>query len=200
MKTPEQFLFLIAALAVLTPPGRASAESIYKWTDAQGQVHYSQQHPGDATPAQTIDIPPSSASSDSTDSTAEVARINALSEQMARERQATEQVRQEETIRNLEQANQQLQNDLLKQQQQQQSQNDTNGGVIIGQSPYSYPSYRPHPNDFSDRPPCQPWPDCHHHRPTPPPEPSKPLAKPNPPFHPAPAGVSKETPGGFRGR
>ena len=120
MKTNLLTLFIITA-ALLIPAGIAQAEAVYKWTDAAGQVHYGQQKPEDATPAETVNIappPPASPSSDA-DSAAEIARINALSEQMARDRQATEQARQQQAIRNLEQENQQLQNELLKKQQQQ---------------------------------------------------------------------------------
>ncbi len=201
MKTNLLTLFIITA-ALLIPAGIAQAEAVYKWTDAAGQVHYGQQKPEDATPAETVNIaapPPASPSSDA-DSAAEIARINALSEQMARDRQAAEQARQQQAIRNLEQENQQLQNELLKkQQQQQQQQDDNNDTITVGPSPYypyPYPPERPYPPG----PPCQPWPDCHQHRPAPPPEPSRPLAKPNPVFRPAPVGVSRDAPGGFTGR
>ena len=106
-------LFLASASPVVA--------QVYKWTDASGQVHYGQKKPDDATPVQTLDLaPPPPAAPAATDSAAEIARLNALSERMARERQAAEQARQEQAIRNLELANQQLQNDLLNQQLQQQ--------------------------------------------------------------------------------
>ncbi len=203
-------LTAIIFIAVLSQilPSVALSQQVYKWTDAAGQVHYSQQKPEDATQAATVDIVPPATVSSSADSAAEIARINALSDQMARERQATEQARQEEAIRNLEQENQQLQNDLLKKQQQQQQQNGNSDNLIVGPSPYPYPypypyrpdAYRPGP---PNPPPCQPWPDCNrHHRPMPPPlpEPSRPLAKPNPPFHPAPVGVTRDSSGSFRGQ
>lgn len=210
---PLTAVILIAVLSQILP-GVALSQQVYKWTDAAGQVHYSQQKPEDATQAATVDIVPPATASSNADSAAEIARINALSDQMARERQATEQARQEEAIRNLEQENQQLQNDLLKkqqqQQQQQQQQNGNSDSLIVGPSPYPYPysypypyrpdAYRPGP---PNPPPCQPWPDCNrHHRPVPPPppEPSRPLAKPNPPFHPAPVGVTRDSSGGFRGQ
>ena len=211
---PLTAVILIAVLSQILP-GVALSQQVYKWTDAAGQVHYSQQKPGDATQAATVDIVPPATASSNADSAAEIARINALSDQMARERQAAEQARQEEAIRNLEQENQQLQNDLLKKQQQQQQQQQQNGNsnnLIIGPSPYPYPysypysypypyrpdGYRPGP---PNPPPCQPWPDCnHHHRPMPPPQSSRPLAKPNPPFHPAPVGVTRGSSGGFRGQ
>lgn len=199
---------IIAAVLIQSFPSVALPQPVYKWTDAAGQVHYGQQKPEGAaqTRTQTIDIalPPPAAPPDNSDSTAEIARINALSEQMARERQATEQARQEQAIRDLEQQNQELQNDLLKQQQQQQPQNDSNDGIFVGSSPYYPPPYsNPYPPRPPDHgPPCQPWPDCRRHRPMPPPEPIRPQpqAKPNPPFRPAPSEAPETVPGRFRGR
>lgn len=201
---------IIAAVLLQTFSSIALSQQVYKWTDAAGQVHYGQQKPEGAaqTQTQTIDIapPPPSTAPGNTDSTAEIARINALSEQMARERETAEQARQEQAIRDLEQQNQQLQNDLLKQQQQQQqqSQSDNNNDIFVGSSPY-YPS--PYSNPYPPRPPhhgppCQPWPDCHQHRPMPPPEPIRPQPrpKPNPPFRPSPSEAPETVPGGFRGR
>ncbi len=201
----KRLTILLLVVSVLSPilPGNAAAQQIYKWTDASGQVHYGQTKPDDAAQAQTLDIAPPPAPSDA-NSTAETERINALSEQMARERQATEQARQEQAIRNLEQENQRLQKELLNQQLQQQQQEDDSDSVIIGYPPpysYPYPPYPPKP--YPPHPwPCQPWPDCH--KPLPPsqpPEPFKPpLAKPNPPFKPAPVGINPAPQSVFRGR
>jgi hypothetical protein len=198
---------IIATVLLQTFPSGALPQQVYKWTDAAGQVHYSQQKPEGAAQTQTIDIaPPPSTPPGNTDATAEIARINALSEQMAREREAVEQARQEQAIRDLEQQNQQLQNDLLKQQQQQQQQQQqSDNNTIIGSSPYyPYPYSNPNP-PYPSRPPnhgppCQPWPDCHQHRPMPPPEPIRPPPKPNPPFRPSPSEAPETVPGGFRGR
>jgi hypothetical protein len=210
---------LIPLLAIsVALGGIAQAQQVYKWTDASGRVHYSQQKPEDAVGAQALDIaptPPADPSNAAAD--AEIARINALSEQMARERQAAEQARQEQAIRDLEQQNKALENTLLNQQvqQQQQQQSDDGDRVIIGYPPiYPYPPYPPYPPGPPPypphRPPCQPWPDCRKPiplpapmplpAPTPAPRPPAPLAKPNPPFKPAPAGVAPETQGVFRGR
>lgn len=202
---------LLAALVTAMLPGIAGAQQIYKWTDASGQVHYSEQKPDDAAQTQTLTITPRPPLSPSdTDSAAEIARINALSEQMARERQAAEQARQEQAIRSLEQENKALENALLNQQLQEQQRKDDSDSdsIIIGPSYpyYPYPPYPPYPPKPPHPPwPCQPWPACH--KPVPPtptpaptPQPSKPLAKPNPPFKPAPAGIAPEIQGGFRGR
>ena len=201
-------LFPLLAVSVALS-GIAQAQQVYKWTDASGQVHYSQNKPEDAAGVQALDIAPpplASPSNAATDADAEIARINALSEQMARERQGAEQARQEQAIRDLEQQNKALENTLLNQQvQQQQQQNDDSDRIITGYPPiYPYPLYPPYP---SYPPPCQPWPDCR--KPMPPaplpaplpaPRPPAPLAKPNPPFRPAPAGIAPETQGVFRGR
>jgi hypothetical protein len=202
---------LLAASVTAMLPGIAGAQQIYKWTDASGQVHYSEKKPDDAAQTQTLTIAPRSPASPSdTDSAAEVARINALSEQMARERQAAEQARQEQAIRSLEQENKALENALLNQQLQEQQRKDDSDSdsIIIGPSYpyYPYPPYPPYPPKPPRPPwPCQPWPACHKPvpptpMPTPTPQPSKPLAKPNPPFKPAPAGIAPEIQGGFRGR
>jgi hypothetical protein len=200
---------LLAASVTAMLPGIAGAQQIYKWTDASGQVHYSEKKPDDAAQTQTMTIAPRPPASPSdTDSAAEVARINALSEQMARERQAAEQARQEQAIRSLEQENKALENALLNQQLQEQQRKDDSDSIIIGPSYpyYPYPPYPPYPPKPPRPPwPCQPWPACH--KPVPPtptpmpmPQPSKPQAKPNPPFKPAPAGIAPEIQGGFRGR
>jgi hypothetical protein len=202
---------LLAASVTAMLPGIAGAQQIYKWTDASGQVHYSEKKPDDAAQTQTMTIAPRPPASPSdTDSAAEIARINALSEQMARERQAAEQARQEQAIRSLEQENKALENALLNQQLQEQQRKDDSDSdsIIIGPSYpyYPYPPYPPYPPKPPRPPwPCQPWPACHKPvpptpMPTPTPQPSKPLAKPNPPFKPAPAGIAPEIQGGFRGR
>ncbi len=205
----KQRLIWLAVAATLG--GGAHAQQVYKWTDASGQVHYSQKKPEDAPGVQALDIapapPPGPANAAAED---EIARINALSEQMARERRAAEQARQEQAIRDLEQQNKALENALLNQQiQQQQQQSDNQERIIIGYPPYPYPPYPPYP------PPCQPWPHCHKPKPPlptplptplplpaplPAPRPPEPLIKPNPPFNPAPAGLAPATPGAFRGR
>ncbi|HAS85456.1 MAG TPA: hypothetical protein DCS31_01460, partial [Candidatus Competibacteraceae bacterium] len=127
----------------------AGAQQVYKWTDASGRVHYGAKKPENATEALTLDIAPTSATpATPTDSAAEVARIKALSEQMASERQAAEQARQDQTLRALEQEKQQLEKELLKQQlQQEQQRKDAQDSIIIGYPPpYSYPpSYPPYP-------------------------------------------------------
>lgn len=190
------WLFPLVVMSIL--PGLAAAQQVYKWIDANGQVHYGGKKPDSATPVQTLDIsPPASTVSTANDSAAEIARINALSEQMARERQAAEQARQEQSIRDLEQQNQQLQNELLSQQlEQQQQANDGGDGVIVGSyypypyPPYSYPgypSYPPYPN-YPPRPwpPCQAGPGCI--RPTPLP------SRPNRSFNPQSVGVPTPSP------
>lgn len=201
MKPNLLTVLIITTVLLQVFPNAALSQQVYKWTDAAGQVHYGQQKPGDAaTPAETVDIAPSpTTTSSDADSAAEIARINTLANQMARDRQATEQSRQEQAIRRLEQENQQLQNDLLKKQQQEQ--ND-NSNVIVGPSPYPYYPYPypPGPPLRPPGPPCQPWPDCHSYRPMPLPDPPKPTAKQNPIFRPAPSGVSREQPGSFSGR
>ena len=200
-----KWLFPWVVMSML--PGLAAAQQVYKWIDANGQVHYGGRKPDDATPVQTLDIAPSPAPNASGhDSAAEIARINALSEQMARERQATEQARQEQAMRDLEQQNQQLQNELLSQQlAQQQQANDGGDGVIVGSYypyPYPYPSYSypgypsyppPYPN-YPSRPwpPCQAGPGCI--RPTPLPAPSRPLVRPNSSFNPQSVGVTPPSP------
>lgn len=196
----KQLFFLLAIFVALS--GVVQAQQVYKWTDASGQVHYSQKMPEDVAGVQALDIaPPPPADPSHAEADAEVARINALSEQMARERRAAEQAHQEQAIRDLEQQNKVLENALLNQQvQQQQQQNDDDDRVIIGYPPaYPYPPYPPHPPG-PPRQPCQPWPDCRKPMPLAAPQPPQPLAKPNPPFRPAPAGVAPEIQGVFRGR
>jgi len=209
MNRPRLPVAIIAMLFFISA-GMARAQ-VYKWTDASGQVHYGQKKPDDATQVQTLDIAPSppAASATNADSAAEVARLNALSEKMARERQAAEQARQEQAIRDLEQQNKALENTLLNQQVQQQ-QSDDSDRMIIGYPPiYPYPPYYPpYPPGPPHPPPCQPWPDCRRPmpgpmpmpKPMPMPRPPEPLAKPNPPFKPDPAGIAPETQGVFRGR
>ncbi len=211
--------FATLALLCLTSAGISQAQ-VYKWTDASGQIHYGQKKPDDATSVQTLDIaPPSSVAPPATDSATEVARINALSEQMAREREAAEKARQEQAIRNLEEANQQLKNDLLNQQLQQQQNKDESDRVILGYPlpypyPYPYPDpyprprppyppnnpHPPHPYPPSHRP-CEPWPACHQ---SPSPSPSRPgpLTKSNPTFQPAPVRIDPvpKDKGAFTGR
>lgn len=207
MNLKRLFPFLTVAMAL---GGMAQAQQVYKWTDASGQVHYSQKKPEDAAGVQALDIaPPPSVGPSNEDAEAELARIKALSEQMARERQAAEQARQEQAIRDLELQNKTLENALLNQQiEQQQQQEDDTDRIIIGYPPiypYPYPPYPPHPPGPPHPPPCQPWPACRNPTPTPPPSPTplprpEPLTKPNPPFRPAPAGIAPETQGVFRGR
>jgi len=200
--------FAIIALLFFTSAGIGQAQ-VYKWTDASGQVHYGQKKPEDAAQVQTLDIAPSppAAPAPNTDSTAEIARLNALSEKMARERQAAEQARQDQTIRELELANQQLKNDLLNQQLQQQKEKekDDNDSIILGYPPlYPYPYPRPYPpyppKPYPPRPwPCEPWPACRQPTPPSPPRPG-PLAKPNPTFQPAPVGITPTPKAFFRGQ
>lgn len=208
MKSSRLTSLILAFTLLPILHGNAEAQQVYKWTDPSGQVHYGQKKPDDAARVQTLDIaPPPPSAPSSADPSAEIARINALSDQMARERQAAEKARQEQATRDLEQENQRLQNDLLNQQLQQQKQNQEDDGdnVIIGYPPpypyppYPYPPYPlPPPYPPHPGPPCQPWPTCH--KPAPPLRPPEPLAKPNPPFRPAPAGIAPESQGVFRGR
>ncbi|NJM11054.1 MAG: DUF4124 domain-containing protein [Synechococcaceae cyanobacterium SM1_2_3] len=160
------------AAALLLPYGAAQTQQIYKWTDANGQVHYSQREPDSSAQAQKLDIappPPADSSSSSADATAEVARINALADQMARDREAVEKARQEQAARNLQLENEQLQNELLKQQaeQQKQKQEEESNRTIIGYPlPYAYPypayplPHRPKPYPPDPGPPCQPCQDA----------------------------------------
>jgi len=199
---------LASSLLLALWVGGAIAQQVYKWTDSSGQVHYGEKKPDNAAGAIPLDIaptPPVPASK--TDPAAEVARINALSQQMARERQAAEQARQEQAIRDLEQENERLKNDLLNQQLQneQQQQNDTDNSIIIGYPPaYSYPPYPPYPPVYPPKPypppPCRPWPNCHKPLPPSPEPPKSPAARPRPPFNPKPVGVDTGSPGAFRGR
>ena len=209
-------LSLSTAILLALPTTVPAQQQVYKWTDASGRVHYGERKPENAERVQTLDIPPLSpvdpAIAD--DSAAEIARINALSEQMASEREAAEKARQEQALRNLELKNQQLKNSLLNQQLEQQQQSDDDNTVISYPPPYypsyPYPSY-PYPSPYPPYPPsppklprpwpCQSGPDC---RQPPPPEPAprphRPLAKPNPPFNPAPVGISPSSKGVFKGR
>lgn len=194
------WLFPLVVMSML--PGLAAAQQVYKWIDANGQVHYGGKKPDSATQVQTLEItPPASTVSSANDSAAEIARINALSEQMARERQATEQARQEQAMRDLEQQNQQLQNELLSQQLEQQQQNN-DAGVIVGTYyPYPYPTYPTYPTypayptypgypAYPSYPP-RPWPPCQAGsgciRPTPP-------SRPNRSFNPQSVGVPTPSP------
>ncbi|MDG4552747.1 MAG: DUF4124 domain-containing protein [Candidatus Competibacter sp.] len=209
--------FLLNTIVLLASPAIAPAQQqVYKWTDASGRVHYGQRKPESTEQVQTLDIAPSPpAGPASTDSAAEIARINALSEQMASEREAAEKARQEQALRNLELKNQELQNSLLKQQleqqqQQQQQQQSDDNSTIIGYPPLynpaypypppNYPPYPPYPPGPPPHRPCAPWPDCRQPPPEPPPRPRPPLAKPNPPFNPAPAGLAPQSQGVFKGR
>ncbi len=200
----------VAALLLATPVATI-AQQIYKWTDASGQVHYSAKKPESVGPVQALDIAPAPPASATSDPDAEIARLNAMAEQMASERQAADQARREQAARDLERRNQELQNELLRRQLEQQRE-ETRERIIIGYPPPylplyppypPHPPYRPHPPypHPSVGPPCQPWPACRHPGPPPPP-PSRPgpLAKPNPPFQPAPAGVAPSPRGVFRGR
>ncbi|MFO1372042.1 MAG: DUF4124 domain-containing protein [Candidatus Competibacteraceae bacterium] len=192
----------IASIFLLLLSGITEGQQVYKWTDASGQVHYSQKKPEDTNQVQALDIAPTSppAAQSGADSAAEIARINTLSDQLARERQATEQARQEQAIRDLEMEKQQLQNALLTQKLEQQQQQNNNN-VITGYPPYPYPPYPPRPpypphpcepwpTCYQPPHPCEPWPVCHQPPPPQPPAPP-PLVKPNPPpFKPSPAGIS----------
>lgn len=202
--------FATLALLFLTSAGISQAQ-VYKWTDASGQIHYGQKKPDDATSVQTLDIaPPSSVAPPATDSATEVARINALSEQMAREREAAEKARQEQAIRDLEEANRQLQNDLLnrqlEQQQQQQQQQQSSDYSYPYPLPYPYPYPSPYPDPYPrPRPPypptpyppnghpphhrpCEPWPACRQSQ-SPAPSRPEPPPKPKPTFQPAPVRI-----------
>lgn len=203
---------LVCVATLLLAPAPMTAQQIYKWTDASGQVHYSTIKPENVGPVQTLNVAPSPpAAATSPDAAAEIARLNALAEQMASERQAAEQARREQAARDLERRNQELQNELLRRQLEQQRE-ETRERIITGYPPYlplyppypPYPPYRPYPpypHPPKAGPPCQPWPACRHPGPPPPP-PSRPgpLAKPNPPFQPAPAGIAPQPQAVFRGR
>lgn len=201
---------LLVSLSLLLSgvAGIAEAQQIYKWTDANGQVHYGQQKPEDGGQIQALDIAPPPSGPSSADSAAEIARINALSEQLARERQATEQARQEQTLRNLELEKQQLQKELLEQQLEQQQQQSNSGNVITGYPPpypYPYPPYPPKPPYPPPFHPCEPWPACY--KPLPPPQPPTPPPPPQvkpkrelPPFNPKAVGASPTSQSLFRTR
>ncbi|HRE54209.1 MAG TPA: DUF4124 domain-containing protein [Candidatus Competibacter sp.] len=194
---------LACAIVPLLPwlSGPLSAQ-VYKWTDESGRVHYGAKKPENAPQAYELDIGGSPAPPASNDSAAEIARIKALSEQMASERQALEQARQQQAIRDLERQNQQLQKDLLTEQlQQEQEAKQPKDEIILGYPPpYVYPPlYPPSPYPPSPYPPpCEPWPDCRRPHPPPPVQPPRPpVSKPHPPFNPKPAGVDLRTRGAF---
>lgn len=204
-RKPLALLFNTIVLLALPAVAPAQQQQVYKWTDASGRVHYGGKKPENAAQVQTVDIaPPPPASPAGEDSAAEIARINALSQQMASDREAVEKARQEQALRNLELKNQQLKNNLLNQQlEQQQQQSDDSSSTVIGYPPPYYPAYPsyPYPPPYPPGPPpCEPWPTCHKPLPEPPPRPNRPLAKPNPPFTPAPAGIAPHSQGVFRGR
>lgn len=184
---------LFFALLLLTT-GAVEGQQIYKWTDAEGRVHYGTKKPENANQSQMLDIAPTAtAPTNAADSAAEVARINALAERMASERRSVEDARQEQALRELEQENEQLKNDLLKQQKQQEEDNARK--VIVYPLPGFYPPYGPYPPK-PQRPapyPCYPWPECQ--QPAPPtalPEPTRPPNKPDRAvFNPKPVGMSQ---------
>ncbi len=204
-----QRLFPLLAVAVALG-GIAQAQQVYKWTDASGRVHYSQKKPEDAAGVSAIELAPAPpADPPRADADAEIARLNALSDQMARERQAAEQARQEQAIRDLEHQNKLLENNLLNQKIQQQQRDESDKErIIIGYPPVYPDPYFPYPPGLPPPPrrPCQPWPECRHPSPLPPPAPPpalappEPLARPTPPSRPAPAGLAPESQGVFRGR
>ena len=165
-------LFLVVAA------GGASAQSVYKWTDAQGQVHYGTKKPPDAANAQALDIstPPASSAASATD---EAARLNALSDQMASERQALEKARQEQALRDLEQRNLTLQNKLLQQQVDEQQRQENSAPPPSMGLPFYPEPYLPPPAPSG--PPCQPWPACRGGIFPPPSPPPMPPPKPQPP-------------------
>ncbi|MCB1777254.1 MAG: DUF4124 domain-containing protein [Candidatus Competibacteraceae bacterium] len=196
-----RILFFMMTMESLMLDGIVHAQEVYKWTDASGRVHYSQKKPEGADRVQTLDIPLSPpADSSSADVDAEVARLNALSEQMTREREEAERIRQEQAIRDLEEKNKALENVLLKQQLDQQQPNDDRDRPVTAYPPV-YPDSLPYPSSYPLGPPhhrpCQ-APGCQ--QPRPPSKPAPPLAKPNPPFKPRPAGLAPTTQGVFRGR
>lgn len=190
---------VVAALPWLSGP--STAQQVYKWTDESGRVHYGSKKPENASQAHEIDIGGPPAPSTSNDSAAEIARIKALSDRMASERQALEQSRQERALRELERQNQQLQKELLtKQLEQERAPKEPKDEIILGYPPsYVYPPlYPPSPYPPSYPPPCEPWPECRRPPPPPPVQPPKPpIVKPNPPFNPKPVGVDTKTRGAF---
>lgn len=190
LMVPQLFFVLI-----LFATGTVEAQQIYKWTDAEGRVHYGAKKPESANQSQMIDIAPTpTAPASTTDSAAEIARINALADRMASERRATEQARQEQALRELEQENERLKNDLLKQQKQKEEDNTKN--VILYPPPGFYPPYGPYPPkpQLPRLYPCQPWPECQRPLPQPSalPEPIQPPSRPDRAvFNPKPVGISQ---------
>jgi hypothetical protein len=160
MKFKPLMTAMIAA-ALLMPYGAAQAQQIYKWTDANGQVHYSQHEPDSSAQAQKLDIAPPPPADSSSSADAEVARINAVADQMARDREAVEKARQEQAARTLQLENEQLQNDLLKQQAEQQKQSrrrKATGPSSDYPLPYAYP-YPTYPLPHSAQAvPTRSWP------------------------------------------
>lgn len=209
MNCKPLILVLDTLLLLAIPTMSLAQQQVYKWTDPSGRVHYGQKKPESAEQIQTLDIAPAPPTS-ATNSDTETERLNALSEQMAKDREAEEQARQERALRSLQLENERLQNDLLSQQleqQQQSAQQSDDTSTVIGYPSYSddpsypyYPSY-PYPA-VSPRPwPCQPWPGCRQvQSPEPPSRPQRPYqpyrpyqqpsARPNLPSNPAPAGFS----------
>lgn len=195
MRLIQHLSWLLVALAI---SHSTAAQQVYKWIDNSGQVHYGQQKPTNHTEVQALKIvvpPPSAVSNTAVGD--EVARLNALSEQMASERRAAEQARQEQAMRNLERENKALENALLNQQMQQPPPNNARETIIIGDQPPYSPNLPP---------PCQPWPYCRQRPPPPPLSPLLPLPPPMPmPPHPRPVTQSHPAPhpnmpSPFRGR
>ena len=83
----------IGAAILLVQQGAFSAE-VYRWVDAQGRTHYSQSWPGGGQRVRTIELedyysPPSPVYLQDMD------RIQRLTQQLASERQALEEMREE---------------------------------------------------------------------------------------------------------
>ncbi|MCB1824197.1 MAG: DUF4124 domain-containing protein [Candidatus Competibacteraceae bacterium] len=204
----QPLVLSLSTVILLALPTTVSAQQqVYKWTDASGRVHYGERKPENTEQVRTLDITPSATPTSTTDGDSEIARINALSQQMASEREAAEKARQEQRLLNLQLENQRLKNDLLSQQveQQQREQKNDDPGFLIGYPTPYYPVYPYPPTPYPPKPPrpwpCQPWPGC---RPSPalepPPRPHRPVAKPNPPFNPTPVGIAPPSKGVFKGR
>ena len=105
-----------AALLVALP---VSAQQIYKWTDAQGQVHYTTEPPpGGAKPQKSLAVPPSLAPAASGNGKASAPKSFAEKElefrqrriaaEEARAKQAQEQAAQKDKQQNCQQAQAQL--------------------------------------------------------------------------------------------